>query len=62
MSGIRVQLPHCWLFEGDNEEEDGEKRVNKSMENNDYEDNEDNEDNDDDDDKGHHRRSKRKKQ
>ena len=42
--------------EEDNYEEDGEKRVDKSKENNDDEDNEDNEDDedyDDDDDKGH---------
>ena len=41
--------------EEDNYEEDGEKRVNKSKENNDDEDDEDDKDNDDDDDddKGH---------
>jgi hypothetical protein len=57
--------------EDNNYEEDGEKRVNKSKENNDDEDDENNEDdeddeddedNDDDNDKGHQkRRSKRKK-
>ena len=44
--------------EEDNYEEDGERRVNKSKENNDDEDDEDNEDNE----KGHQKRhSKRKK-